>query len=55
MEDKNIRALVDMSEIDEVIHNVERLNQLLEEANSLVNELASKKVTVMASIAKINS
>jgi len=37
------------SELDEATAKVERLNELLEEANSIVNELATKKVVVEVS------
>lgn len=39
-----IKANIDTSEVDETIEKVQRLNILLEEANSLVDELASKKL-----------
>lgn len=55
MEGRSVEVFIDMSEIDEAIRKTERLNQLLKEANSLVNELASKRVTVTASIAEFKS
>lgn len=47
MKEKNELILpvkVDMSEVDELIHKAERLNELLKEANSLVKELASNSL-----------
>lgn len=39
-----IKPNIDTSEVDETIEKIQRLNVLLEEANSLVDELASKKL-----------
>lgn len=49
------QALVNLTELDEAIVKAERLNELLEEANSLVKELASNDVTVFASIKNLEN
>ena len=46
----NQMVSVNSSELDEAIVKAERLNKLLEEANSLVKELASHEVKVIVSI-----
>lgn len=42
-----LAASVDMSEVDEAINKVERLNQLLNEAKTLAGKLASTEITVV--------
>lgn len=37
-----LHAHIDMSEMDEATRKAERLNELLERASSIVNELAAK-------------
>lgn len=46
----DIKYSIDSIELDEAIDKVERLNKLLEEANSLAKELASQEVKVIATI-----
>ncbi len=46
--------LIDSSELDEAIAKAERLNRLLAEANSLIRELASQEVKVIASIKNLD-
>lgn len=46
----DIKYSIDSTELDEAIDKVERLNKLLEEANSLSKELASQEVKVIATI-----
>jgi len=41
----------DTSEIDEAIQKAKRLGALIEEANSLIEELASKEVTIKVTAA----
>lgn len=43
-----LHAHIDMSEMDEWTRKAERLNELLKEANSLVDELASKQEIVLS-------
>lgn len=45
-----VKALVDSSELDETMAKVEKLNKLLEEANSLLKELASHEIEITASV-----
>lgn len=42
MEELNVQ--VNQQEVDDIIRKIEKLNQLLKEANSLINELASVKL-----------
>lgn len=45
-----VKPLIDSSELDETMAKVEKLNKLLGEANSLLKELASREVELIASI-----
>lgn len=45
-----VKPLIDSSELDETMAKVEKLNKLLGEANSLLKELASREVEIIASI-----
>ena len=42
----NVTAKVDMTDIDNTISKLEKLNELLKEANSLLNELTSQNLNI---------
>lgn len=46
----NLHVYIDTSEMNEVTRKAERLNVLLEEASSLMNELASKEIKLSVNI-----
>lgn len=44
-----LKISVDRTELDETLNKAVELNKILEKANSLINELASKEIAVVAS------
>lgn len=44
------KVVIDTSEIDSVTKKAERLNELLMEARSLENELASREITLTVKV-----
>lgn len=47
---ENLVIDVDMTQVDETLKKVNRLHELLKEANSLADELASKEIKIKTSI-----
>ena len=45
MKEIKVKCKVDASEIEEAIKKMERLNEILEEANLLISKLTSKELT----------
>lgn len=46
----NLSVKIDASEMDDVTRKAERLNALLEEASSIVNELASREINLSVNV-----
>ena len=46
MPEVKLTAKIDMAEVDESIQKLQRLNELLKEANSLIHELASTELNL---------
>lgn len=46
----DLKINADTSKVDEALEKIERLHELIKEANSLVDELANKEINIKLSI-----